>query len=158
MAQDRVEPDQDGECFPVEHHTVWWPSQWVEGDEEERPPIRCSLALSDSLTVEVYEGETRPGALPSRAEDSSTVEVYEGETPYGASLAGHIEEGQHLQSLQNLLGEMAAHPDPHVRRLGVLAWVKWSYLERRFVACLDKPIDTLRADWQRTTQPPPFSS
>ena len=87
-----------------------------------------------------------------------TIDVYEGETPYGASIAGQIEEGQHLQSLQNLLGEMAAHPDPRVRRPGVLAWVKWSYLEQRFVACLDKPINSLRADWQRTTHPPSFSS
>ena len=136
MTQDRVEPSQDAECFLVEHDPRWWPNQWVEGHGEARPPIRCTLTLSDS----------------------STVEVYEGKTPYGARLAGQIEEGQHLQSLQNLLGEMAAHPDPRARRPGVLAWVKWSYLERRFIARLDKPIDTLRADWQRATHPPPFSS
>ena len=62
MAQDRVETSQGGECFLVEHDPRWWPSQWVEGTGEERPPIRCSLTLSDSSTVEVYEGETRPGA------------------------------------------------------------------------------------------------
>ena len=135
MAQDRVELGQDGECFLVEHDRRWWPSQWVE-EARERPPIRCTLTLSDS----------------------STVEVYEGETPYGASLAGQTEEGQHLQSLQNLLSEMADHPDPRARRFGVLVQVKWSYLRDRFVACLDKPINTLRADWQRTTHPPPFSS
>ena len=136
MTQDRVEPSQDAECFLVEHDPGWWTSQWVEGPGEARPPIRCTLTLVGSSTVRVYEGKTL----------------------YGASLAGHLEEGQHLQSLQHLLGEMANPPDPRARRPGVLAWVKWSYLERRLIACLDKPIDTLRADWQRATHPPPFSS